>query len=221
MTDEQIPAEATQPEPVQLEETTPAEVVEPTPEATPETPVEEPTPSAEPAPEVEEPENDAPIVPDDLTSYKGKYIALERIKTVTTDGLFYVVLFKSGATIRLPMVLLNSMVSNKPAETMGMGLSPNALKMMTVVDAVEVLLRTVYLLNVGEVEKFCGYLQTVVENNYSLATRLLWSGKNKHKLPLSEMNDVLLSHKDQTAELQKELNQEAAVNREIQRSRNV
>lgn len=211
MTDTNLPEEKTPVDPTPAAEPTPSEETA------------EPTPATDAPVEPEEPENDAPIDPSDLASYKGKYVAFERIKSVVkdVDNVQNLVLFKSGATIRLPDVLLKVMATAKPAETKGMQLSPNALKMMTIVDAVEVLLRTVYFLNVGEVEKFCSYLGTVVENNYSLATRLLWEGKNKYKLPMTAVDEVLKTHADKAADLQKELNAEAIANAQIQRNRNV
>lgn len=154
-------------------------------------------------------------------NYKGKYIALEKIETVTRDGEMNIILFKNGMTIRLPDALMEKMVTEKPAQTKGMDLNPTQLRMMTIVDDIEILLRKVYCLSVGEVDTFCQYLQTVVGNNFNLATRLLWSGKNKYKLSLAEMIKVIEDNADVAAKLQKELNEEGKRAQEIKRNQPV
>ena len=179
-----------------IDEQTPEEAANNTSAETPVEPVEEETDNTEKA------------SISDLNSFKGKYVALEKIKSLTQDGEFYVVLFKNGQTLRLPECLLLTMVKDKPSETKGMTLTPNQLRMMTIADEIEILLRNHYLLNVGEVDRVCQFVSTVVKNNFSLATRILWGGKGEYKISLKELNDVFVKNSDLVSELQKELNAE-------------
>lgn len=173
--------------------------------------------------DIETPDETIPEAPvEEITSqselqktFKGKFLGVQKIFNVLApeDGL-YTVVFDDKSTFLLPKCLLDSMVSDKAAETKGMPLPASSLKMMTIADEIEILLRTHYRLNVGEVTRFCTYLGNVVNNNYKLASRLLWGGLNEYKLPMSAVQDVLEANADKINELQKDLNMDALAARE-------
>lgn len=160
-------------------------------------------------------EQDDTALPTDPKDFHNRFIAQKKIRGVVKgeDGL-NTVTFKDNSTIVLPDCLLTTMVSDGPAESKGLPLTPSQLRMMTIADELEVLLRDHYCLNVGEVDRFCQYLSNVIKNNFELATRMLWGGKGEYLISLSAVNKVLKDNSEKILEIQRGLNADNFVERQ-------
>lgn len=150
-----------------------------------------------------------------------QYIGKEKVTTITEDGDEKIVLLKSGETIRLSKNLFDKVVTKAPVEHNG---TAKELKMMTVADELAILLTDVYMLRYSEVETLLHFLQTVTDNNYSYATRLLWGKINplagklgKRGVSLKDVNTVLKEDPKLAEEIKQMAQADAAANREIQR----